>query len=126
MASLKTLIGNAVQYGAEAIKSLASLADYCKTNKVKPEAMRPIVLDAVSLKYKVAIVKMDNGKDKLDSNAAQYEAARKCMLRTMTAAWGKKPVVSHNTDPVARVVKSAGKLTKAQVRRIIAGLEALL
>jgi hypothetical protein len=132
MASTKTLVASAVSSRKAFIHAMEALTEHCKVNRIKADTLRPVVMEQVAAYYKVGILVMENGKEKLDADAANYEAARKCMFRVLTAAYGKKKADNKSSDPIGTIVASVtskvekGTMTKAQVRRLIAALNTLL
>jgi hypothetical protein len=132
MASTKTLVASAVSSRKAFIHAMEALTEHCRVNRIKVDTLRPIVMEQVAAYYKVGIITMTNGKEKLDSEATSYEAARKCMNRVLTAAYGKKKTDNKSSDPIGTIVAGVtskvqkGAMTKAQVRRLIAALNNLL
>jgi hypothetical protein len=104
--------------------SIEHMIAAAKAEKIKTaEAFKPIAMEAASKHYKVGIVVLENGKEKWDTDAKNYEACKKACNRAIAKVFpGAKG--DNNTDPVAGIVTKIGKLNGHQKRRLITQLKA--
>ncbi len=106
------------------VLSIEKLLAAVKAAKIRTsKAFRPLAMAAASKHYDVAIVKMDNGKDKLDSGDKPAEKTRyKTASRAMNRAIAKvfpKPATNPHADPVAPLVKKFKSLSAAEQRKFL-------
>lgn len=134
MTKLKTLI----KQSFAASDSASSLLDKVKAG-VKAEGIRSrdkfygIVLEAASEHYGVPLKTGERGKNAgkqvLDKDAKNWQAARVAVFRCVASVFGTaKPKTSASRDPVESAIKWVEKkeLTKPQIKRLIRELQELL
>lgn len=101
------------------VMSIEKLIAACKAAHIRTsKALRPLAMAAASRHYGVAIVKMDNGKDKLDSeDKTKYKTASRAMNRAIAKVFPVK--ASGNPDPVKALVTKYEKMSAAEQRKFL-------
>lgn len=123
MTTINTALAGFFSSNEANVNAINKLLAAVKAARIRTaKALRPLAMQAASKYYGVAIVEMDNGKPKLDSDAKSYEAARKAMSRAIAKCF--PPAKNASTDPVGTLVKRFEKMDKAAQKRFLKAIGA--